>query len=72
MNMQNVKTVEFKGFELRFEIAHGHVWLVAAPGVLTPLAMQYDSEGGRYAYVTSGVGDSFLEGRIYEDGSFIV
>ena len=71
MTMQNVKSVEFKGFELRFEIAHGHVWLVAAPGVLTPLAMQYDQEGRRYARLTSGIDADFLEVRIYEDGSVL-
>ena len=71
MTKTTIKTVEFNGFELQFEITHGHVWLVVGQ-VSTPLAMQYDPEGRRYACVTSGVGASFLEGRIYEDGSVVV
>ena len=63
-------TFDNSNFEV--DIIHGHVWLVVGQGISTPLAMQHDPEGGRYAYVTAGTGTNFKEVRIYEDGSVVM
>ena len=60
-------TFEFGNQRFTAEIAHESIWLIVG-GVSTPLAMQYDSQGRRYAYLTSGNKTSYKEVRIYSNG----